>query len=310
MNAPVARAARPWTRLRRRLDHGRAARATMLSVALALGLVMSPAMAQYGTPAPAQKNDNVAPPLLAGIGIDQKLGDTVPLDLVFNDASGKPVKLGELLDGRPVVLSLVYYGCPMLCTVVLNNQLRGFAGLPTQTIGKDYDVITVSFDPRETSELAGKKHKHYLHAYARGNAAEKWHFLTGSEESIKRLTDAVGFRYKWDETSQQFLHPSGLMVLTPQGKIARYFFGIDYEPKDLRLTLVEAGEGKIGTLTDHIMLFCYHYDAKTGKYGLAVTRMVQTGGVITLLAIGSGLTYLIRKDRRAKARSSSSGTET
>jgi protein SCO1/2 len=266
-----------------------------------LCIFVNVAKAQYGTPAPTPTRDNDTPRLLAGIGIDQKLGDTIPLDVVFNDESGQSVKLRELLDGRPAVLSLVYYGCPMLCTVVLNNQLRAFVALPTQEIGRDYDVITVSFDPRETSELAAKKKAEYVRMYGHGNAAQsKWHFLTGNEESIRKLTDAVGFRYKFDPASNQFLHPSGVAILTPQGRIARYFFGIDYEPKDLRLSLVEASEGKIGSLSDHVMLFCYHYDPTTGKYGLAVTRMVRIGGAITVAALVTGVMLMLRRERRQK----------
>ena len=247
---------------------------------------------------PPARPDNTRLPLLDQIGIDQKLDAQLPLDLVFNDEEGRAIKLGELLKhDRPVVLSLVYYECPMLCTVVLNNQMRTFVALP-MVMGKDYDVISVSFDPRETSSLAAAKKREYVRKYGRDGAARAWHFLTGSEDSIHRLTQAVGFRYAWDESSKQFAHPSGVMVITPDGKIARYFFGIDYEPKDVRLALLEAGQGKIGTVADHIMLYCFHYDPVTGKYGWAVTRALRIGGALTALGLLSGILFMLRKERR------------
>jgi protein SCO1/2 len=207
------------------------------------------------------------------------------------------------MQGRPVVLSLVYYNCPMLCTIVLNDMLRSFSAVPL-LIGKDYDVITISFDPTETPAIAADKKRNYVRNYAKGDraAAETsarngWHFLTGSEESIKRITDAVGFRYQYDQKSKQFFHPSGITVLTPGGKIARYFFGIDYEPTDLRLALLEASDNKIGKLTDHVLLYCFHYDELTGKYSLAIMRMVRVAGIITVLGIVGGITWMLRKER-------------
>jgi protein SCO1/2 len=166
-------------------------------------------------------------------------------------------------------------------------------------MGKDYDVIAVSFDPRETHELAARKKREYVRKFGRNNAAEAWRFLTGSEQSIRALAQAVGFRYKWDEKSGQFVHPSGVMVLKPDGKIARYFFGVDYDPKDLRLALIEAGEGKVGKLTDHIMLYCFHYDPTTGKYGWAVMRALRVFGVVTLLGLTGGIWWMLRREKRA-----------
>ncbi|MBC8106272.1 MAG: SCO family protein [Anaerolineae bacterium] len=248
--------------------------------------------------------DNVRPSMLDDIGIDQKLDTQLPLDLIFRDEDGNPVRLGDLMQGRPVVLSLVYYGCPQLCGIVLNNMLRSFSAVPL-LIGKDYDVITISFDPSETPALAADKKRGYIRRYAAGDraAAESsarngWHFLTGDQEAINRITQAVGFRYKYDAPTKQFFHPSGITILTPQGKIARYFFGIDYEPKDLRLSLMEASDNKIGTLTDHVLLYCFHYDSATGKYGLAIMRGVRVAGVITILGLVSGIVWMIRRDRQ------------
>jgi protein SCO1/2 len=250
--------------------------------------------------------DNVKPAALNDIGIDQKLDTQIPLDLVFKDEDGNSVRLGDLMQGRPVVLSLVYYNCPMLCTIVLNDMLRSFTAVP-MLIGKDYDVITISFDPTETPALAADKKRNYIRNYAKGDraAAESsarngWHFLTGSEESIQRITSAVGFRYKWDDRTKQFVHPSGITVLTPGGKVARYFFGIDYEPTDLRLALSEASNNKIGKLTDKILLYCYHYDASTGKYAVAIMRAVRVAGVITVIGIVGGITWMLRKERHGR----------
>jgi protein SCO1/2 len=277
-------------------------------VVLLLTLLPMRALAQYGTPAPAAKPDNTLPKGLENVGIDQKLDTQVPLDLTFADEEGKIVRLRDLLHkDRPVVFSLVYYKCPMLCTVVLNDMLRGFVSVPL-LIGKDYDVITVSFDPNETPQLAAEKKQHYVRTYSGGGRAERggdaqagWHFLTGNAQNIEALTRAVGFRYIRDEKSQQFFHPSGIVILTPDGKIARYFFGIDYKPKDLRLSLVEASQGKVGTVAEQVMLYCYHYDATTGKYGVAIMNLVRAGGVLTVAALTAGIVMMLRRERAAKA---------
>ncbi len=271
---------------------------TFVLATVSLGTIaVAPARAQMGWREP-EIESNKKPPALDGIGIDQNLNAQIPMDLVFNDESGQPVKLGELFHDRPVVLSLVYFQCPMLCTVVLNDMLRGFVGLPTLTIGKDYDVITVSFDPNETPKLAAQKKDRYVHEYGRGSSAKAgWHFLTGNAEAIKALTSTVGFKYRWDEASKQFIHPSGITVLNPDGKISKYFFGIDYEPTDLRLALVDAGQGKTGSITEHILLYCFHYDATTGKYGLAIQRGLKIFGAVFVIAMVSGIAFLLWKDK-------------
>ncbi len=235
------------------------------------------------------------PPALADVRIEQKLDQQLPLDLVFRDESGQQVKLGQYFGTKPVVLSLVYYDCPMLCTQVLNGMVTSFRVLPFQ-IGKEFDVVTVSFDPRETSELATNKKKvyvNYLPERMRAGASSGWHFLTGDAANIEKLTQAVGFHYHYDEATKQFAHASAIMLTTPQGKLSRYFYGIDYPARYLRLGLIESSENKIGSPVDQLLLYCYHYDPATGKYGAAVMRIVRVAGVITLLGILAML-FLLR----------------
>lgn len=238
------------------------------------------------------------PALLREVGIDQKLNQQIPLEAEFRDENGKPVQLKQYFDGRkPVVLTMVYFECPMLCTEVLNGLIRTLRVLPSNfAVGKDFDILTVSFDPRETPELAAAKKKNYLAQYKKPEAGSGWHFLTGNEESIRRLTQAVGFRYVYDQRLGQYAHAAAIMLLTPQGKVSRYLYGVDYPPKDLRLGLTEASNGKIGGLSEQILLLCYHYDPVIGKYSLLTLRLVQIGGVITLLALGTFLFVMFRRD--------------
>ena len=238
------------------------------------------------------------PPFLKDVGIDQKLDEQVPLDLVFRDEVGKDVRLGELVKDKPVILVLVYYECPMLCTMVLNDITKTMKVMPYD-VGNQFDVVTVSFDPRENHELAAAKKDSYVKQYGRAGAEKGWHFLTGDAEPIKRLTEAVGFRYTWDEPTKQFAHASGFMILTPQGRLARYFFGHDYAAPDLRLSLVEASQGKIGTATDALILYCFHYDPAKGKYSLAIMNILRALGVLTVLLIGGFIVRSVRKERRA-----------
>jgi len=238
------------------------------------------------------------PSILNDVGIDQKLGVQVPPELLFRDETGHDVRLGQYFGRRPLILALVYYKCPMLCTLVLNDLARSMNSMRA-SCGEEFDVLTVSFDPRETPDLASEKKKPYLRAYQRARAAEGWHFLTGPPESIDRLTKTVGFRYVWDPKYQQFAHASGLIVLTPQGKTSRYFFGIDYAPSDLQLSLDEASEGKATSVADRILMFCFHYDPSVGKYTLSIMRLVQAGGVLTVLALGGAMLMMLRRDRKA-----------
>jgi protein SCO1/2 len=237
------------------------------------------------------------PSILRDIGFDQRLGETVPLDLDFRDETGRPVRLGDYFGKRPVVLTLNYYGCPMLCTVSLNGLASALSVL-TYSAGREFEVVTVSFDPRETPDLAARKKKSYLERYKRPGAAEGWHFLTGGQASIDALTNAVGFRYVWDPDTKQFAHPAGVVVLTPGGKISRYLFGIEYAPKDLRFAVIESSEGRIGNAVDQIVLACYNYDPTTGRYGAAIMRIVRVSGVLTFLALGSFVVLSLRRERR------------
>lgn len=256
-------------------------------------------------PANAQLDDRpvqtagVKPELLRDVGLDQKLGESIPLDLTFRDEHGQTVTLRHFFGQRPVILSLVYYECPMLCTEVLNGLLRSAKELPLE-IGKDFTIVTVSIDPAERPILANVKHELYTGLYGRPGAPQGWHFLTGDEPQIKALAQAVGFRYAYDSASGQFAHPSGIMVLTPQGKLARYFYGISYPSRDLRLGLVEASQEKIGSPIDQILLYCYHYDATTGKYGLLIARVIQAAGALTVLLLGFAIAILFRRERYAQ----------
>jgi protein SCO1/2 len=234
------------------------------------------------------------------VGLDQRLNEQVPLDLSLRDETGKLVQLRDYFGERPVILALVYYDCPMLCTLVLNGLLRSLRTL-SFTVGNEFNVVTVSFNPRETPTLAAAKKETYLQGYARPGAEAGWHFLTGEEDAIQQLTRAVGFRYVYDPTANQYAHASGIIVLTPQGKIARYFYGIEYAPRDLRFGLVEASANTIGSPVDQVLLLCYHYDPATGKYGVLITNVIRLAGIATVLGLGSFMVVMFRRDRRQKA---------
>lgn len=242
---------------------------------------------------------------LEEVRIDQRLDESLPLDAVFRDENGDEVKLGAYFGSKPIVLALVYYSCPMLCNQVLNGMTSGLDVLKAFSIGKEFEVVTVSFDPRETPELARRKKETYIKWYKREGAAEGWHFLTGDQANIDRLTEAAGFYYKWDEKTTQFIHASGIMIATPDGKLARYFYGIEYAPKDLRLGLVEASAGKIGSPVDQLLLYCYHYDPASGKYGAAVMNIMRLGGAATVIAIIA--MFIVFRMRRLSARRASAG---
>ncbi len=259
--------------------------AIFLVLALPL-LLASPARAQ-----------NYTQQLQKSIGIDQKLGDQIPLDLEFIDSSGARVLLRQYFDHKPIVLTLVYYECPMLCTQVLNSLLRAMNVL-SFGIGTEFDVLTISVDPGETPELAAAKKAEYNKNYRGRAGSTGWHFLTGRQDQIEQLATAVGFRYEYDEDTDQYIHASGLMVLTPEGKLARYFYGIDYPPRDLRWGLVEAADGAIGNPVDQLLLLCYSYDPMTGKYGLYIRNSLRIGGLITVLALVGFIIAMLKRDRR------------
>jgi protein SCO1 len=266
----------------------------MASGLLSFALLAYPAVCTAQLSGPVQ-NIGVRPELLKDVGIDQKLNDAIPLGLAFRDENGSTAKLSEFFGQKPVVLALVYYNCPMLCTQVLNGLDRSLKDLPMD-IGKDFNVVTVSIDPSETPKLASAKRDLYTGIYGRPGAARGWHFLTGEESQIRQLANAVGFRYAYDADSKQFAHASAVMVLTPGGKISRYFYGITYPARDMRLGLVEASEGKIGSAVDQLLLFCYHYDPVTGKYGMLISRVIKAGGLLTVLAIGILVLVLSRNE--------------
>jgi len=277
-------------------------RAVLLIVAFA-ALTPSASRAQDLGPAPGERvgagvpSAAGMPELLQEVGLDQKLNAQIPLNLTFKDESGRTVKLGDYFGSRPVILTLNYFECPMLCTEVLNG-LTGALSTLNFSIGKDFDVVTVSFNPRDTPALASAKKANYVRRYRRDGAAEGWHFLTGNEPEISVLTRAVGFRYAYNKAVGEYAHASGIMVVTPDGRLSRYFYGIEYGPRDLKLALMESADRKIGSPVDQLLLACFHYDPASGKYSLAVMRVVRTAGVATLLMIGGTVVMLRRRERR------------
>jgi protein SCO1 len=254
----------------------------------------APALAQ-GVFSGPRGTSTPPPSILKEVGIEQRLNGQLPLDLKFRDEIGREVKLGDYFGNKPVVLSMVYYECPMLCGEVLNGEASVFSALKFN-IGKEYEVVTVSFDPRETPDLARSKKRNFVERYGRPGGDEGWHFLTGSQQSVDALTKAVGFNYAWDRQTQQFAHAAAIMVVTPDGRIAQYFYGVEYSPKDLRFGLVQASANKIGNVVDQVLLYCYHYDPRTGKYGAIVSRALSIGGVFTVLVLGGFLIIMFRME--------------
>ncbi len=240
---------------------------------------------------------NIKPSILEKVGIDQRLNEQLPLNTTFHDESGRTVQLGQYFKEKPVILAMVYYTCPMLCSEVLNGLTSSLKVLQF-TAGKEFEVVAISINPREGPAEALKKREGYVHRYRRAGSEQGWHFLTGDEQSIQAVAKSVGFRYTWDPNIQQYAHASAIMIITPQGKLAQYYYGIEYPPKDLRLGLVQASQNKIGNLVDQLLLYCYHYDASVGKYSAAIMKMVRLAGAATALGIGLLMVVLFRKDRR------------
>jgi protein SCO1 len=240
------------------------------------------------------------------VRFDQRLGERVPLEVSFRDEGGRAVQLGSFFHGRPVILALVYYECPMLCTMVLNG-LESCLGILQFDAGREFEVVAVSIDPRDTPELAAAKKATYLERYKRPNAAQGWHFLTGEKQASDRLAQSIGFHAVADPEHRQFAHAAGIVVLTPQGQVARYFFGVEYSPKDLRLALVEASDAKIGNVVDQLLLYCFHYDPATGKYGAAVIGGVRIAGLATVLVIAGFLVAGWRREKRQRASRAATG---
>jgi len=259
------------------------------------------------TPPPLSSDDPASNKvrMLENVGIDQRLGEQLPLDVTFNDESGSHVKLSDYFGSKPVVLALVYYKCPMLCNQVLNG-LTSALDVLSFDIGKEFDVVTISFDPRETPDVAREKKQTYLDWYKRPGAREGWHFLTGDRANIQKVTDAAGFHFKYDASTDQFIHASGIMLLTADGKLARYFYGIEYAPKDIRLGLVEASENKIGNPVDRLLLYCYHYDPASGKYGAVAMNILRLAGIVTIVALVA-MFFLLKRKRTVISEVSSGG---
>ncbi len=244
---------------------------------------------------------NVRPPRLENVGIEQHLDAQIPPNLTFVDDSGRSIMLGEYFGKKPLILNLVYYNCTMLC----GEELAGLTSamkLVKFDLGKEFEVVTVSFDPRETPAIAAAKKKDFVVRYGRQGAAQGWHFLTGSADSINALAKTVGFKYQYDSGTNQYAHATAIMILTPQGRISRYLYGVDFPPKDLRLGLVEASQQKIGNPVDQVLLYCYHYDPATGKYGAVISNILRLGGAVTVVLLGGLLLILFRLGKCASRR--------
>jgi protein SCO1/2 len=275
-----------------------------------LALAATAALAQPGQLAPVQpslsmQDGNLKPALpgaLQGVGIDQKLDRQIPLDLVFRDEAGRQVPLSTFFHaGKPVLLAPVYYRCPMLCTQILNGVASSLKAVSLDP-GRDFEIVAFSFDPRDTPETAAAKKQVYLKRFGRAGTANGWHLLTGDEANIQALTGALGYHYKFDTASGQFAHASGIMLLTPDGRISRYFYGVEYAPRDVRLGLVEASRNQIGSPVDQVLLFCFHYDPATGKYGAVVINLIRFTGAVFALICGAVLFFVWRRDLRADRR--------
>lgn len=267
--------------------------AALAWLAIALGTAL-PSSAQ----AIGNGYEDTRPKILQKVGIDQRLNQQLPLDLRFRDDEGREVRLGDYFGKRPVIFALVYYQCPMLCTLVLNGMTSALTVVRFDA-GREFDVVAVSIDPRETPAMASAKKRTYLSRYKRPGTEKGWHFLTGDQPAIDAITRAAGFRYAWDPELKQFAHASAIMLVTPEGKISQYYYGIEYGPNDLRLGLVEASKNKIGNAVDQVMLYCYHYDPATGKYGAVAMRIMRLAGGATVLVLGTFIFVMVRRDHEA-----------
>ncbi|MBV9766990.1 MAG: SCO family protein [Acidobacteriaceae bacterium] len=241
------------------------------------------------------------PTITKGVNLEQKLNAPVPLDLIFHDETGQTVPLRQYFGDKPVVLELVYFKCPSLCPMSMHETVTSLRRVPLQP-GRDYNVVVVSFDPSDTPAMATEKKAEYKKEFGRPGFDSGWHFLTGTQDSVSRLASAVGFGYRWDQGTQQFIHAGGIMVATPEGKMSRYFYGIDYAPADLRMALVEASQNKIGSPVDYVLLFCFHYDPSQGKYTLVIVNVLKIAAGLTLVILGALIYFLMRNDKKRRAR--------
>jgi len=239
---------------------------------------------------------NQKPSILDQVGIDQHLNQQVPLDLTFMDESGQPMQLRQYFGQKPVVIALVYYQCPMLCSQVLNGLTATLNGIFRFNVGRDFNIVTVSFDPRDTPEAARAEKKRFIQRYRRAGSEEGWHFLTGRKDQIEALAQALGFKYAWDPQIQQYAHASGIMLLTPDAHIAQYYYGIEYAPRDLQFGIIEASKGKIGNFVDQVLLYCYHYDPARGKYGAVIFNILRLTALATVLVLGGFIFIMFRRD--------------
>lgn len=244
---------------------------------------------------------NQKPSILDQVGIDQHLNQQIPLDLSFVDENGQPVQLRQYFGQKPVIMTMVYFQCPMLCSQVLSGLTYAMNGMSSFNIGREFNMVTVSFDPRDTPQSAMENKERYLKRYRRGGSDQGWHFLVGKKEQIESLAQALGFRYAWDEENQQFAHASGIMLLTPDGRIAQYYYGIEYDPRNIRLGLVEASKGKIGTIVDQLLLYCYHYDPRQGRYGATIFNILRISALATVLVLGGFVLIMVRRERGSRA---------
>lgn len=258
-------------------------------------VLLAPLLLLCAAPAVGQANP-AAPAAVEGVGVDEKLDEQIPLDLQFTDENGRRVRLGDYFsEGRPVLLTLVYYDCPMLCTLVLDGMVDTLQGLELSG-GDQFEMVTVSIDPGEQPHLARAKKQSYVREYGRAEAAAGWHFLTGEQDQIRRLADAVGFRYRYLPERGEYAHPAALIVLTPEGRVSRYLFGVNNDPKTMRLALVEASEGKIGSIVDQFLLYCYRYDAEEGTYAPAALKIMRVGAILAAIVLGAVLVTFWRRD--------------
>jgi len=245
----------------------------------------------------AADGQTLPPEQLARVDFEQHLGASLPVNAIFRDESGAPVQLGRYFGERPVVLALVYYECPNLCTVVLNGMLESLRNV-RQTAGSDFDVVVVSIKPGDSPALAADKKHTYTMRYGRPGSAKGWHFLTGDAPNIRQLAEAIGYRYIYEPQSKQYAHASGIVIATPQGKVSRYFLGIEYPPKDVRVALSDASDSKVGSLANRLLLLCFHYDPQTGRYSLIITRAIQLAGMGTVLLLGIIIVRMTRQENR------------
>ena len=266
-------------------------------------LALSVAAAAQTIPDNVGKSSSGLPAQLQNVGFEPQLNAQLPLDLTFRDESGRDVQLRQYFGHRPVLLALVYYGCPMLCNQI-EQGVVGSLKMLSFNAGRDYEVVFVSFDARETPDMAAKKRAAALSHYGRPETVAGWHFLTGKEEQIHALTSAANFRYSFDEKNNLFAHASGIMLITPDGRISRYFYGVEYPSRDVRLGLVDASAGKIGTPIDHLLLFCFHYDPETARYSATILRVIRLGGILTIFSIVAGILIFRRRDVHAASNSS------